>query len=203
MTTRRKTAIFGGTFNPVHKAHLVLAQDALEAAALDRVLFIPCATPPHKTPDRLADATHRLAMLELALADHPAFEISDIEIRRSGTSYSIDTVRSLKDLYPEDDLTFIIGSDSLVELHLWKDIEQLLPLATFLSVARPGQEQVHACDIPLPAPWPETLSKALIEGHLMTISSSEIRQNIAQNKSILSLVPASVSAYIVQHGLYK
>ncbi len=203
MSTRKKTAIFGGTFNPVHKAHLVLAQDALEAATLDRVLFIPCATPPHKTPARLADAAHRLAMLELALTDHPDFEVSDIEIRRTGTSYSIDTVQTLKDLYPDDDLTFIIGSDSLVELHLWKDIEQLLPLVTFLSVARPGQEQVQPADIPLPDPWPETLSKQLIEGHLMDISSSGIRKNIAENKSILSLVPASVSAYIVQHGLYK
>ena len=133
--TARRLGLFGGTFNPVHEGHLQIARDAKRAAELDEVMFIPCATPPHKTPTWLASGEDRLNMLTLALENEPAFTVNDLELDREGPSYSIDTVRAIRAAHPEDALTFIIGSDSLVELHLWKDIEALHP-KQFLSQSR-------------------------------------------------------------------
>ena len=200
--TARRLGLFGGTFNPVHEGHLQIARDAKRAAELDEVMFIPCATPPHKTPTWLASGEDRLNMLTLALENEPAFTVNDLELDREGPSYSIDTVRAIRAQHPDDALTFIIGSDSLVELHLWKDIEELLSLATFLTIARPGQEAVRPDQIPLPPPWPETLSAAMITGTLMDISSSDVRERVAKNASIVSLVPDPVRSYIDSHGLY-
>lgn len=199
-----RVGILGGTFNPVHLGHLVIAQNALEVFDLDKVIFVPCANPPHKTSSILASAEHRMAMLESAIEDDPRFEISDIEIRRNGTSYSIDTVTQLKRLSPSTEFHFIIGADSLLELHLWKDIGTLLKLCTFVTFDRPGvnTSRIQPKDLNLDPPWPGKLLKNVATGHLLDISSSDIRHRVAEGMSIRYLVPQSVEMYIAEHNLY-
>lgn len=200
-----RLGVLGGTFNPVHLGHLIMAQDALEYFELSKVLFVPCATPPHKTPHELAPATHRLAMLDAALEGELRFEVSDIEIQRGGTTYTIDTMRSLATAHPDVELCFIIGADSLVELHLWKDVEALLSLCRIVTIARPGIEwaSLKGADLRLPDPWPERLLADVRVGHLTNVSSTDIRYRVAEGMSIRYLVPPGVDMYITEHSLYR
>ena len=196
--------LFGGTFNPVHIGHMILAQDACEACSLSRVLFVPCATPPHKATTGLLEDRHRVAMLKRAIAGDERFELEECELERQGVSYSIDTVRTLRERFPDDELVFIIGTDSLVELHLWREIESLLDLCTFVAVPRPGvlRESLRVESIQLPAPWPERLLGQVIEGNPVDISSTRIRKRIAEGRGCRYLVPDEVRAYIKENGLY-
>ena len=199
-----KIGILGGTFNPIHIGHLILAQGALESFDLSRVLFIPCAQPPHKDASSLADASHRLAMVEAAVEGDPRFEVSDIEIRRGGISYAIDTARQLRRLHPLSKLYFIIGSDTLRELHLWKDVYALLPLCTFITFGRPGPGagRLRPEDLHLDPPWPERLLRNHITARLVEVSSSDIRHRAAEGMSIRYLAPEVVEMYIAEHRLY-
>ena len=135
-----RVAIFGGTFNPVHVGHLVAAQDAHEAMGIDRTIWIPVAAPPHKVSPDLASGDDRLRMLECAVAGDARFEVSDMEIHRAGPSFSIDTVREWRRMLPEAEIFFLIGSDSLLELHAWREVRALLGLCRFVTIARPGFE---------------------------------------------------------------
>lgn len=199
-----RIGILGGTFNPVHLGHLILAQDACELFELAKVLFVPCAQAPHKSATVLASSEHRLAMLQAAIEDDPRFEVSDLELQRGGISYSVDTVRELKSRQPHAELCFIIGSDSLAELHLWKDVETLLTLCRFMILSRPGTDdetgwrQVRR----LPSPWPDRLLAQSRTGHRVEISSSNIRHRVAEGLSIRYLVPPAVEMYVVEHHLY-
>ena len=197
--------VLGGTFNPIHLGHLPMAQDAMDAFELAKTLFVPCATPPHKRPATLLPAKHRLAMLEAAIESDVNFEVSDIEIRRPGVSYSVVTMHKLKELYPRSELRFIIGSDTLTELHLWKDIYRLLELCRFAIVERPGAElaSIKESDIKLEKPWPARLLKNVTRGHMIDISSSDIRYRLAEGMSIRHLVPRAVEIYISEHHLYR
>jgi len=199
-----RIGILGGTFNPVHIGHLILAQSAVEAFDLAKVLFIPCAQPPHKEPAGLVTAEHRMAMLEAAIEGDLRFEVSDIEIKRGGTSYAIATVRQLLRIYPQSKLFFIIGSDTLPELHLWKDVNALLKLCTFVTFGRPGQNHrpLQPDDLHLDPPWPEQLLRNYQELRLVDVSSSDVRYRLAEGMSIRYLVPLSVEMYIAEHGLY-
>ena len=125
MKRRERVGILGGTFNPIHLGHLLIAQDAMEQLGLDRVKFIPSATPPHKTVDKLASERDRLRMITLAIRGNGCFEVDDIEIRRGGKSYSVDTLTELRRREPRAAFYFIIGSDSLRELHLWREVQLL------------------------------------------------------------------------------
>lgn len=200
-----RLGIFGGTFNPVHLGHLIMAQDALEAFDLVKVLFVPCDLPPHKDAARLAPAAHRAAMLEKAIEDNPDFEICDIEISRGGTNYSIDTVRHLRKLYPCHELFFIIGSDSLMELHQWKDINELLRLCTFVTFVRPAfvPGKTLGKALKLEAGLRRSLIKNMVAVHQIDISSSDIRHRVAEGMNIRYLVPGAVEMYIGEHNLYK
>ena len=197
------TGILGGTFDPVHTGHLILAQEAMETLDLARILFIPCNQPPHKSSARITPARHRLAMLERATEGNPAFDVSDMEIRRGGVSYAVDTLRELAGQAQGPDLVFIIGADTLPELHLWHEIETVLTLCRFAAFGRPGHvEGLSAEKIKLPPPWPEQLSNSLRPGRLIEISSSDIRHRLAEGWSISYLVPPEVEMYIAEHNLY-
>ena len=200
----REIGLFGGTFNPVHHGHLAVARAARDQLNLERLIFIPCANPPHKESPDLVSAKHRIAMLELALAGEENMEISDIEVRRGGTSYTIDTVTQLQNELGECRLTFLIGSDSLLELHLWREIYRLLNSCRFATLLRPGEktEDLSPGDIQLEDPWPQTLFDNIIDGSKVDVSSSEIRLNVRDRKSIRPLVHDDVIAYINNHKLY-
>lgn len=200
-----RIGLLGGTFNPVHIGHLILAQCAAETYELSRTLFVPCAVPPHKNGGALAASAHRLAMLQAALQDDLRFEISDIEIRRRGPSYSVETVAELCRRHPAAELFFIIGADSLRELHLWKDIYSLLSMCRFVAFGRPGVdvERVRPEDMRLDPPWPERLLRDLKPGRPVGVASSDIRRRVAEGMSIRYLVPRAVEMYIAEHGLYR
>jgi nicotinate-nucleotide adenylyltransferase len=200
-----KIGILGGTFNPVHLGHLIVAQNAIERYELSRILFIPCANPPHKDNSSLLAATHRVAMLQAAIEDDPRFEISDVEIARRGPSYTVDTITELKTVFPDSSFYFIIGSDTLTELHLWKDIYRLLTMCTFITFNRSGSDlrTMTPETLHLDPPWPERLLKEAGALHLIDISSSEIRHRIAEGMSIRYLVTQAVESYITEHHLYR
>ncbi len=200
----QRIGIFGGTFNPIHTGHLILAATAQELFELSQVIFIPCACPPHKDGAPVVNPRHRMAMVEAAIEDSLGFETSDIEIERGGRSFAIDTVRQLCRQYPDARLFFIVGSDSLKELHLWKDIYSLLPLCEFITFSRPGHDvdDIGTHDLALEGPWPERLLRNVRRSRHIEISSSEIRGRLAEGLSIRYLVPASVEMYISEHSLY-
>ncbi len=205
MNAVEKVGILGGTFNPVHVGHLILARDAMEAHGLSRVLFIPCARPAHKPETGVEPAAQRLAMLERAVVDDPAFEISRVELEREGVSYAVDTVKALRAHAPDVDWHFIIGADTLPELPTWRNILELIELCRFITMRRPGMPDREALTegVRLPAPWPERLTEGIFDGHLIDISSSEIRKRVAQGRSIRYLVPRDVEDYIADQKLYR
>lgn len=203
-TARNRVGILGGTFNPIHIGHLVLAQDALERFELTTVLFIPCAAPPHKTNAQVVSGQHRMAMIEAAIEWNPSFEACALELERKGVSYAIDTVTELRSLHPGADLFFLIGLDMLVDLHKWRRIAELLPLCRFISFGRPGYEcPPRAADLQLDPAWAERLLQDVVPGRHLDISSTDIRYRVAEGLSIKYLVPAEVEMYISEHGLYR
>lgn len=192
----------GGTFDPVHIGHLLAAQSALEAFGLDRVVFVPSAVTPHKRHARIADAAHRLAMLKLAVAGIEHFEVSTLELERGGVSYTFDTLTALRTEHPEWDLWFIVGMDSLRELHLWHRAAELLDLCTVCALERPGVDTLLDAVPGLPAEWSERLLRHVAPGRRIDVSSSEIRSRIAERRAIRYLVPREVETYIRDQRLY-
>ena len=186
-----KLGILGGSFNPIHFGHLILAQEAKESLGLEKVLFVPCALPPHKSEDDLLSASHRLEMVRLAIQGNPHFELSDLEVRRGGVSYSIDTVNALRKESPSATFYFLIGSDALQGLSRWKQIEELERLCHFVIAGRP---RFPAADLP----------KGLLRLSMpeIDISSREIRQRLTEGRSIRYLVPEPVGDYLEKHQLY-
>ncbi|MFA7174015.1 MAG: nicotinate-nucleotide adenylyltransferase [Kiritimatiellia bacterium] len=199
--------IFGGSFDPIHCGHLNIAVTAACEFELQRVLFIPCKISPFKTGVReesYVSDEHRLAMIQISLAGHSNFELSEIELSRGGVSYSYETVLEIKKNFPDSHLFFIIGSDSLLTLSKWHKIEALLNLCDFVTVERLGidkQQLEQSLDFS-----PDVSQRLLlrsIRGKLMDISSSEIRQKISEGISIQGLVPEAVEEYIAGQGLYQ
>ena len=201
----RRVGIIGGSFDPVHMGHLVIAQDAAEKLELSEVVFIPAAIPPHKQHLQQVDSCHRLNMLQLAIEADIRFSVSDIEIRRGGVSFTIDTVRALKDERPDVEWVLLIGSDTLVDLHNWYKIDELLGLCEVSTFLRPGESSLDGIGekILLPDRHKARLMENVIEAHLIGISSTEIRMRIAEGLGIRYLVPPEVEMYIYEHGLYQ
>ncbi len=197
----RMVGLLGGTFNPVHAGHLSIAREALRLFGLDAVWFIPCAIPPHKPAADLASNADRLAMLRLAIAGEPRFDALPIEFDRPGKSYTLDTVRALRSLHPGTGFAFIIGADTLPELHTWHKPLELLSLVRFITLARPGFVPDPAA-LHLPPPWPEKLLADLRAGDPLDVSSRDLRAKIAEGQPV-SLVPEPVLRYIQEHNLYK
>lgn len=196
-----KIALFGGTFDPIHRGHLAVAHAATEAFKLDRIHFVLADTPPHKQAKPITPYKHRLAMLEMALEGEEKFQASRIEERRAKSrpeaNYSIDTVRRFKQsMAKRDKLFFIIGMDSFVQLDRWKEPEALLAECEFIVVSRPG----HASKAAKPV---FTNKVHLLETVAVDISSTQIRDTVAHGKPLEDLVPGTVAHYIKRHRLYR
>ncbi len=194
-----KTGLFGGTFDPIHNGHIKVAQAAKNSLGLDRVIFIPAGAPPHKTDKKVSDKEHRLFMTRLA-ADAVGAEVSDWEIRQDKKSYSVDLVRHFKEELPEDELFFIIGADSFRDLPLWYRYRDLLSMCTFLVVSRPDVPKEtmlskYAGDEKAPRVF-------FLDDILVDISSTQIRETVADGGDISRLVPPEVFDYIKTHKLY-
>ncbi len=184
--TGKKIGLFGGTFDPVHIGHLIIAGSVSEVKGLDTVIFIPSACPPHKGRDILFNADERFRMLSLAIKDDPRFEVSDNELKRPGSSYTIDTIREMKSQFPSGtELFFIVGMDNLYEIELWKDPLDIVREIRILAAKRVSDK---TRDIP---GW-LLKNVEIVNVPLIEISSSDIRKRISEGKSILYLVPDEV-----------
>lgn len=190
----RRLAIFGGTFDPPHWGHMLLARDVVEHAGVDRLLFVPAGQNPHKQDQPGASGADRLAMLQEAVADEPAFEVADLEVRRPGPSYAIDTVTALQGQFPQAELTWVLGADQLPALPRWQAFHQLVQAVEFLILARPE----HALAVPDVA----GLRWRRASARLIEISATEIRARVAAGKPVDFFVPPRVLTYIQQHKLY-
>lgn len=200
----KRIGIFGGSFDPVHIGHLIIAQDAVEQLELDRLIFVPAAVSPLKQDRVPVDGRHRLEMLRRATAANLRFEVSDIELARGGVSYTIDTIQQMKVEFPEAELFFIIGMDSLKDLHRWHRSEDLLQGCTVVPFGRGGQcPGKVAIESGLSNGWKNELLDRLIHVHEIEVSASEIRMRIAEGLSIQTLVPPEVEMYIAEHNLYS
>jgi nicotinate-nucleotide adenylyltransferase len=190
-----KIGFLGGSFDPVHFGHLVAAQDALEQHKLDRVILVPAAQAPLKPGDTQCPAGNRLAMLRAAIGRDARFEVSDYELRKGGVSYTIDSARHFKTQFPNDTLHWIIGGDQLPRLHEWRDIGELVTLVEFILLERPGHPaKIHA-EIP-------GLRLRRCDGHLVEISSTELRERIRQNRSLDFFMPHKAIELVREKSLY-
>jgi nicotinate-nucleotide adenylyltransferase len=187
-----KIGILGGTFNPIHIGHLILAEEAREKLNLGRIIFVPTYLPPHKDNSDIAQAVDRLAMLKAAIKGNKYFSASDAERKRNGRSYTIDTLKEFKKRYPDDELYFIIGSDLLKYLDDWKDLARIIKMVKFIVATRPS--------FPLEK-IPSYISTVAIRA--VDISGFDIRKKIKENKSFRYLLPWPVFSYIKKRGLYK
>ncbi len=202
-TYAARIGVFGGSFDPVHLGHLTVAQDAVEQLELDRLIFIPAARSPHKQDAVPTEGRHRLAMLRLAVEDHPVFEVSDMELARGGVSYTVNTLAQVRQAHPGAELFFLVGLDSLRELHRWYQVDRIFDLCTVVPLARGGEDPAgvrQQCG--LSESCKQRLLDRLIRIHEMEISSSEIRMRVAEGLSIRYLVPPGVQMYIAEHHLY-
>ena len=188
-----KLGLFGGSFDPVHLGHLLVAEAAREEAALSRIFFIPTAQSPFKPGAQPAPAHERLRLLRLALAGDPAAEVDPQEIQRGGVSYSIDTVRNYARLFPGAELFYLIGADQSGQLHLWREAAELAQLVQFLVIPRPGQT--------LPELSPPFRGRPL-RGFPLGVSSSEIRRRLKAGLSVERLLPQPVAETIRNNRLY-
>jgi nicotinate-nucleotide adenylyltransferase len=194
-----RLGLFGGTFDPIHLGHLILAEQCREACGLDRVWFVVAGSPPHKRSDRTSVA-HRLEMVRIAIAGHPSFEVSDIEAKRPGPHYSVETIEAVGRERPGDDLFFLIGADSLADLSSWREPERIARLATIVVVNRPGFDQVDLAGLPDFGPGSRRLQAVTIPS--IGIASNDLRFRLAGGRSIRYMVPRGVEAYIETQGLY-
>lgn len=202
---RQRIGILGGTFDPIHLAHLLIAEHAREALQLDQVRFVPAARAPHKQHLPASDAKHRWEMVRLAIGGNAFFAADDRELRRGGTSYTVDTLAELHAQRPEDDLFFLMGADSLAELHTWRTPHRICELAFVAVVARGGRPlpDLRLLQPYLPGGRSEDLQQHLVTMPQMEISSTQLRQRVAQGKSIRYQVPPAVEAYIHAQGMYR
>jgi len=196
-----RIAIFGGSFNPIHYGHLLLADEVLEALELDRILFVPAAVPPHKSPARLAPAGDRHEMVRLATAGFPKFEVSDVELRRAGPSYTVDTLEELR--VPRVDLFLIVGSETFLDLLTWREPRRIAELARLVVVPRVGSAfdpDSAAAQKVVREIGQEPL---IVRATSLPISASDLRRRVREGRSIAYRLPEAVAAYIRARRLYQ
>jgi nicotinate-nucleotide adenylyltransferase len=191
------TGLMGGTFDPIHIAHLIVAAEALDLLGLDRVIFVPSARPPHKHGDDVTSVEHRLEMVRLAIDGDPRLVLSDLEARRPDPSYTIETVRQFRREFGEDEkLYFIMGADSLAQFFTWKEPLDLIAACEFVVAPRPGVGPDDGD--------PRIRAKAhMLDSPIIGVSSSDIRERVRTGRSIRYLVPPAVLAYIEEKNLYS
>jgi len=188
-----RVGIFGGTFDPPHIGHLIVAQDVRTALSLDRVVFVPAAVPPHKRGRVVAPPELRLAMLRAAVAGDSQFEVDDLELRRAGPSYTVDTLRDLRARDPDVELFFLLGADQFREFHTWREPEAITRLATLVVLSRDGLGRVE--------PGGDLAYRELAVTRV-DVSATEVRRRVRANEPIRYLVPPDVEAIIRRTGLY-
>lgn len=190
-----RIGILGGSFDPIHKGHLALAQESEKQFHLDKILFIPVRQPPHKihTKEVVATPEERSRMIELAIQDRPSWGLSKIELQRPGVSYTVDTLRELRKIYPKDEFFFMVGADAYLDLKNWKDPEEIMKLSEWIVAPRPGAK--------LPAKLPPRFH--LLKMELVAISASETRKKMREKNQTRDLIPANVQAYIDKRGIYS
>lgn len=191
-----RIGLFGGTFDPPHMGHLIVAAHVREDLRLDRIIFMPAMTPPHKQDRVVTSGPERLIMVQRAIAGDPHFEASDIELRRGGVSYTIDTVRELLLERPGAELTVLIGMDNLADFGTWRDPSDIMKLATVAVMTRPGY-------VPGESGAPFLPQMSLCEVPHIGIAARDIRQRVAAGKTIRYLVPDDVAAFIHARRLYR
>ncbi|KAA1399991.1 nicotinate-nucleotide adenylyltransferase [Aeromicrobium ginsengisoli] len=195
---RRRIGIMGGTFDPIHHGHLVAASEVQSWFDLDEVIFVPTGEPWQKADREVSPAEHRYLMTVIATAANPRFEVSRVDIDRSGLTYTIDTLRELTALHPDADLYFITGADAMAALLTWQDHEELFELAHFVGCTRPGHELT---DVTLEGLPRDRIT--LVEIPALTISSTDCRHRVARGEPVWYLVPDGVVQYIGKHELYS
>jgi len=191
-----KIGLYGGSFDPVHFGHLIAAQEVYERFALDRVIFIPAAQSPLKPDAVNASASDRLAMVQAATADDPRFAVSDIELRRGGLSYTLNTVQELQAQQPRDTFYWIIGADQAARLPEWHAIEQLAKAVEFIAVDRPGSDPIAPTCVP-------GLRVHHLESRLIDISSTELRDRARRGLLLEYFIPHKALVYLKAHCLYR
>jgi nicotinate-nucleotide adenylyltransferase len=194
-----RVGLLGGTFDPFHHGHLAAADAAIDCARLDRVVFIPAAQPPHRTP-AVASAEQRLEMCRLGIAGEPRFEVSEVELKRAGPSYTVDTLVEMRRARPEDEMFLILGWDAARLFSTWHRPDEVRGLATIVVVARPGSKSPRESD--LGGVGLGRANVVLCLRPTADVSASEIRRAVAAGEPIIDRVPAAVEGYIASHGLY-
>ncbi|MBI1309802.1 nicotinate-nucleotide adenylyltransferase [bacterium] len=195
-----RIGIFGGAFDPVHFGHLLLAEQCREQCGLDQVWFVPTKIPPHKPEGSLTDDKHRVEMLKLAIAGIPEFQVSRIELDRAAISWTVDTLRNLRSGRPDDEFFLLIGADSLRDFSTWREPDAIARLATIVAVNRGPVLPAELTD-----GVSETVKRSLqvVDIPGVDYSATDIRERVAEDRSIRFLVPRAVEVYIQQHGLYR
>ncbi len=200
MSEMRRIGIMGGTFNPFHMGHLVVSEVAREEYELDQIIFVPACIPPHKN-EGVIDSLHRLAMVELAIQDNPYFTVSDVEIKRGGISYTIDTIMYFKTLYSEADFYFIAGTDTIHQLPNWKYIDKLLACGHFIGAIRPdGTDEIDSVVNLFGPLGKEKIHRMYVPE--LKLSATELRDRIQTGKTVRYMVPKAVREYILEHHIY-
>ena len=201
MVDKKRIGILGGTFNPIHLGHLMIAEMALEAFNLNRVIFVPAKEPPHKEAD-VIEAKYRLEMVHAAVLDNPNFLVSDVEMKREGKTYTIDTVRYFYNTYgPTTEFFFIAGTDTIQNLPTWKYIEELLDMCEFIGAIRPGATE----DIGESIEWFGQRGSRIhiLEVPEIKLSATDLRYRLRQGLSTRYMLPRSVYQYIKRHKIYN
>lgn len=199
-----RIGIFGGAFNPVHNGHLNLAKGFKDILSLDKIIFIPTSVPPHKSSVGLAPQCDRFNMLALAVESEDSFEVSDIEFKRQGKSYTVDTIKELKEIYNNDTFFLIIGADQFLTFHKWYKYKEILDMVTICTSAREDEnERVRMLDYADNLDGLDMNRFFLSPYPVMKLSSSMVREKIKNGEDVSSLVPAKVLDYIIEKGLYS
>lgn len=198
-----KTGIFGGTFNPVHKGHIMLAEYCMESVGLDRIIMIPTAVPPHKISNDLASENDRLNMCKLACRGKENFFVSDIEIKRQGKSYTYETLTQLKEIYPDDHLYTIMGADMFLTLDRWKNPKIIFEKSSIITIPRDEENKLELENFYNDVLKAMGASSVILPNPVMSVSSTFIRENLDNFNLISDMLDKGVYDYIIKNNLYR